>query len=142
MSPRTEKAYCGWVKRYLRFVRRDPRTVGAPAVSAFLSHLATDRDVAASTQNQALAALLFLYGEVLGIQLEAVENLVRAKRPKRLPVVLTHTEVRAVFREMTGVTGMLTRLLYGSGLRIDECITLRVNNLDLQRREIVVQRQG
>ncbi len=140
LSPRTEEAYLGWMRRYHEFNgRKDPALFGAERVTAFLSQLATERDVAASTQNQALAALLFLYREVLEIDLPWLDQLVRAKRPKRLPVVLSREEVRAVLSAMSGVTLVMASLLYGSGLRLLECCALRVKDLDFQRSQIVVR---
>jgi integron integrase len=128
------------MKRYHEFNRRkDPALFGAERVTAFLSHLATERDVAASTQNQALAALLFLYREVLEIDLPWLDDVVRAKRPARLPVVMSRDEVRAVLSAMSGVTRLMASLLYGSGLRLLECCALRVKDVDFQRSQIVVR---
>lgn len=137
MSPRTEKAYAGWVKRYVRFHGlRHPREMGALEITQFLSHLANVGRVSASTQNQAQCALLFLHAVVLGVPPERLEGLVRAKRPARLPVVLSRGEVTALLREMRGVTKLMALLLYGSGLRLLECCRLRVKDVDLDRREI------
>ena len=141
LSPRTEEAYLGWMRRYHEFHgRKDPATLGAAHVTAFLSALATERKVAASTQNQALAALLFLYREVLGVELPWLDDVVRARGPERLPVVLSRDEVRAVLSEMHGVTRLLATLLYGSGLRPLDCCRLRVKDVDFGRRQIVVRR--
>jgi integron integrase len=141
LSPRTEEAYLGWMRRYHEFHgRKDPATLGAAHVTAFLSALATERKVAASTQNQALAALLFLYREVLGVELPWLDDVVRARGPERLPVVLSRDEVRAVLSEMQGVTRLMATLLYGSGLRLLECCRLRVKDVDFGRRQIVVRR--
>src|SRR5690606_33427852 len=109
-------------------------------VTAFLSALATERKVAASTQNQALAALLFLYREVLGVELPWLDDVVRARGPERLPGVLSRDEVRAVLSEMHGVTRLMATMLYGSGLRLLECCRLRVKDVDFGRRQIVVRR--
>ena len=142
LSIRTEEAYAGWVRRFiLANDKRHPRDMGVREVEAFLSLLATRGRVAASTQNQALAALLFLYREVLGQDLPWMENIRRAKRPERLPTVLTRDEVAAVLAQMSGVTWLMAGLLYGSGLRLMECVRLRVQDVDFSRREITV-RQG
>jgi len=141
LSVRTEEAYLGWMRRYYEFHgRKDPATLGAAELSAFLSSLATERKVAASTQNQALAALLFLYRSVLGQELRWLDDLVRARGPERLPVVLSRDEVRAVLSSMGGVTRLMATLLYGSGLRLLECCRLRVKDVDFARRQIVVRR--
>jgi integron integrase len=140
LSPRTEVAYTAWIRRFILFHgKRHPDTMGEPEVSAFLSSLATTRNVSASTQNQALAALLFLYADVLARTLPWMNDLVRAKRPERLPVVLTRAEVRAVLHRLDGVTGIVGRLLYGSGLRLLETLQLRVKDLDLEKRELHVR---
>ena len=118
-SLRTEQAYMQWIRRYILFHgKRHPKDMGAPEVEAFLSHLATERKVSASTQTQALSALLFLYREVLGIELPWLDNLVRAKKPERLPVVLTVVEVTAVLGKLEGRNALMANLLYGSGLRL------------------------
>ena len=142
LSLRTEEAYVGWVRRFiLANGKRHPRGMGASEVEAFLTGLATRGQVAASTQNQALAALLFLYREVLGIELPWLDNIRRAKKPQRLPIVLTREEVAAMLGQMSGVTWLMAGLLYGAGLRLMECVRLRVQDVDFARREIVV-RQG
>lgn len=139
--PRTEEAYLGWMRRYHDFHgRRDPAALGQEQVTAFLNALATQRHVAASTQNQALAALLFLYREVLGIQLPWLEDLVHARSPARLPVVLTRAEVRAVLERMEGEPRLMVTLLYGCGLRLLECCRLRVKDVDFGRNQITVRR--
>ncbi len=140
LSPRTAEAYAAWVRRYiLHHGRRHPRELGAADVESFLSHLANARSVAASTQNQALAALLFLYTHVLGTPLGDARDFTRAKRPHRVPVVLTQPEVAAVLRQMSGVTALMASLLYGAGLRLLECARLRVKDLDFERRELTVR---
>jgi integron integrase len=140
-SPSTEKAYVGWIRRFVLFHRkRHPASMGAGEVSAFLNDLANRQDVSASTQNQALSALLFLYREVLGTDLPWLDDLVRAKRPARLPTVLTVAEVQAVLAGIGGTTGLVARLLYGSGLRLMEGLRLRAQDLDLVRREVLVRR--
>jgi len=139
-SLRTEKSYIWWMRRYINFCgRRHPRELGATEVSTFLTHLAVDLKVSASTQNQALQALLFLYREVLGIELPLLNQVVRATRPKRLPVVLTRAEVRRVFQNLQGASRLIVGLLYGSGLRLTEALELRVKDLDLDRRAITVR---
>src|SRR5262249_53666325 len=125
-----------WVRRYIRYHgHRHPRELGPSQVSAFLSSLATERKVAAATQNQALAALLFLYKEVLGMDLPWLGDIARAKRPRRLPVVLTHAEAHALLGHMEGVHGLMARLMYGTGMRLMECLQLRVKDVDLARHE-------
>lgn len=139
-SPRTEARYVDWVVRYVRFHEmRHPKELGARDVEEFLTFLATVRHVAASTQNQALAALLYLYKEVLRQPLGYVDDIVRAKRPTRVPVVLTRDEVRRVLVVMAGTPQMVAQLLYGSGLRLMEACTLRVKDVDLERREVTVR---
>jgi len=139
-SRNTEAAYSLWVRRFLRFTRqRDPRQPSPEDVTAFLTSLAVDHKVAASTQNQALAAILFLYRDALHLDVPWLVDVVRAKRPQRLPVVLTRDEVRAVLGRMRGVTGLMAALLYGSGMRLLECCRLRVKDVDFGRPEIVVR---
>ena len=140
-SPRTEEAYSGWVRRYVRFHRlRHPADLGEAEVKAFLTHLAVDRQLAPSTMAQALAALLFLYREVVGRPLAGVGPVPRARAPVRLPVVLTPEEVRRVLEQMRGTTRLAALLLYGSGMRLLECLTLRVKDIDLARGEIRIRR--
>jgi len=139
-SPRTEKAYVGWIRRYVLFHgKRHPETLGAAEVSQFLSHLATRARVSASTQNQAFSALLFLYREVLGRELSGLEEVVRAKRPVRLPLVLNRQEVQGVLSRLRGVPCLMASLMYGAGLRLLECCRLRVKDLELARGEITVR---
>ena len=139
-SGRTEQAYVQWVRRFVVFHRmRHPADLGEPDLSAFLTHLATVERVSASTQNQAMGALLFLYREVLRQRVGWLEQVVRAKRPERLPVVLTRDEVKAVLRQMQGQSRLVAWLLYGSGLRLLEALTLRVKDLDVARGEIRVR---
>jgi integron integrase len=141
LSPRTEEAYLGWMRRYHAFHgRRDPAHLGAEHVTTFLNSLAVEGRVAAATQNQALAALLFLYREVLGITLPWLDDLVHARMPARLPVVLTRDEVRAVLAHMVGEPRLMATLLYGCGLRLLECCRLRVKDVDFGRNLIHVRR--
>jgi integron integrase len=137
-SPRTEKAYVSWIRRFVLFHgKRHPAQMGAAEVTAFLSHLATAGKVSASTQNQALSALLFLYQRVLGVDLQWLDGLVRAKRPARLPVVLTRGEARTLLLHMRGPTHLMAS--YGAGLRLLECCKLRVKDLDFERLEVLVR---
>jgi integron integrase len=139
-SYRTEEAYVQWIRRFIYFSgRRHPNEVGAEGVTAFLSHLARERDVAAATQNQALSALLFLYREVLGQPLPWLDELERAKRPARLPAVLTRDEVQRVLAAMRGTPRLMASLLYGSGLRLTECLRLRVKDVDFGYLQIIVR---
>jgi integron integrase len=139
-SIRTEDAYHDWVERFIRFHGiRHPGTMGEPEVNAFLTHLAVERNVAASTQNQALCALLFLYEHVLHRPLNRVGGVVRANRPKRLPVVLTREEVRRLLAELDDPYRLMGQLMYGSGLRLLECLRLRVKDVDFGRGEVTVR---
>jgi len=141
-SLKTEKTYVHWVRRYIYFHSlRHPKEMGADEVTAFLTHLAQTRNVAASTQNQALSALLFLYKEVLDIKLPWLDGIVRAKREKRLPSVLTRNEVYAVLAQLTSTRWLLVNLLYGAGLRLNECLSLRVKDIDLPGSKLII-RQG
>ncbi|MFN7957370.1 MAG: integron integrase [Holophagaceae bacterium] len=139
-SLRTEDAYADWVRRFILFHgKRHPQALGAPEVQAFLSHLAVERRVSASTQNQAKAALLFLYREVLNLELPWLSEVVQAKRQPRLPVVLTPGEVRALLDQMDGVMGLVAQVLYGTGMRLMEGLRLRVKDLEFERHEVVVR---
>lgn len=140
LALRSEQAYVGWIRRFILFNgKRHPREMGAREVEAFLTWLATRGHVAPSTQNQALAALLFLYREVLDSELPWMDEIQRAKRPRRLPVVLDRVEVSALLAQLEGVTALMAGLLYGSGLRLLECLRLRVKDVDFARGEIVVR---
>jgi integron integrase len=139
-SRRTEDAYIGWIKRYIFFHgKRHPAEMGAEEVTQFLSALALDGHVAASTQNQALSALLFLYQDVLQQDLPWLDGIVRAKRPMRLPVVLTREEVQAVLTRLHGTPRLMATLLYGAGLRLLECAELRVKDVDFSLNQILVR---
>ncbi len=139
-SLRTEQAYTHWIKRYIYFHgKRHPVEMGAAEVEAFLSSLAVDRQVAASTQKQALAALLFLYREVLGVDLPWLDGITRAKQRVHVPVVLTQAEVKRMLDWLDGTPGLMARLLYGSGMRLMECVRLRVKDIDFERHEITVR---
>lgn len=139
-SIRTETQYLQWVKRFILYHgKRHPREMGAEEVEAFLTHLATAGQVSASTQNQAVSALLFLYREILGIQLPWLDNVIRAKKPQRLPTVLSKNEVSRVLERMDGNYGLMARLLYGTGMRLMECCRLRVKDIDFDRAEIMIR---
>ena len=137
---RTEKSYCDWIVRYIKFhgARTHPADMGKEQVEAFLSHLASHRKVSVSTQRQALNALVFLYHRVLDIPLGDDIEPVKARRQRSLPVVLTQEEVRRVFAQMSGIHLMMARLLYGSGMRLMECIRLRVKDLDFEHRRLYI----
>ena len=140
LSARTERAYVGWIRRFILLNgKRHPAHMGEPEISAFLTYLANRRNVSASTQNQALAAILFLYRDVLGRDLDWLEGVVRARRPERLPVVLTRSEVQAVLAQLRGVLWIQASLLYGAGLRLMECSRLRVKDIDVPRMQITVR---
>jgi integron integrase len=139
-SPATEKSYVGWVRRFLAFHQfRHPQEMGAAEITEYLSYLATEREVGASTQNQALAALLFLFRDVLELDVAGLDGVVRAKRPQHLPLVLTREEVHTVLARMEGVPRLMASLLYASGLRVTECARLRVKDVDFGRGEILVR---
>jgi integrase len=139
-SIRTEQAYTDWIKRYiLYFGKRHPREMGAPEVERFLTHLAVNGRVSASTQNQARCALLFLYKEVLAVELPWLDNVEQAKAPKRLPVVLNREESQAILSRLNGTNWLIASLLYGTGMRIMECLRLRVQDVDMKRKEILIR---
>jgi integron integrase len=139
-SIRTEEAYVGWIRRFILFHdKRHPRAMGKAEITAFLTTLAVRGKVAASTQNQALSALLFLYRHVLDTDVPWLDELVHAKRPQKLPVVLTRGEVQALLSCLRGTTWLMAVLLYGSGLRLLECLRLRVKHIVFERAEIVVR---
>jgi integron integrase len=140
-SPRTEKAYTQWVARYIRFHRyRHPAEMVEPEINEFLTHLAVDEKVSASTQTQALSALLFFYRNVIGYEIGEIQGLVRARPSRRLPVVMTPAEVTSLLEQLDGDYRLIASLLYGSGLRLMECLELRVQDLDFGRGEITVRR--
>ena len=139
-SLRTEEAYVDWARRYILFHhKRHPQEMGAGEVAAFLSYLASERGVSASTHNQAKSALLFLYREVLGIELPWLDEVIAAKVSRRLPVVLTPTEVRRLLEATSGTLGLVISLLYGTGMRLLEGLRLRVKDVEFERREIIVR---
>jgi len=140
LALRTERTYLHWSRRYIAFHgRKHPRDLGAPEVEQFLTHLAVHRKVSAATQNQALQALLFLYRHVLGIELPWLDNLTRASRPQRRPVVLSRSEVRALLSQLQGTPWLIANLLYGSGLRLMEALRLRVKDIALERGEMIIR---
>ncbi|MDZ7773196.1 MAG: integron integrase [Balneolaceae bacterium] len=139
-SWRTVNAYVGWARRLVRYCGyKHPRNISPEEIASFLNYLAVQRQVAASTQNQALCALVFLYREVLDHELPLLENLKRAKKPRRLPVVLTREEVKLILCNLDGIPKLVAQLLYGSGLRISEALRLRVQDVDLSYRQITVR---
>lgn len=142
MAARSEQAYVGWIRRFiLANGKRHPRDLGAADIERFLTGLAVRGRVSASTQNQALSALLFLYKQVLGVELPWLDGMERAKRPQRVPTVLTRAETSALLGELRGVSWLMGSLLYGTGMRLMECVRLRVKDMDFERHEITV-RQG
>ncbi len=139
-SIRTERAYLGWIERFMNAFRdRHPRDLGAVEVEQFLTVLATHGQVSASTQSQALSGLLFLYREVLGVDLPWLEKVTRAKVPRRLPVVFDRTEVRSLLHRLDGREWLMASLLYGTGMRLMECVRLRIKDVDFARNEIVIR---
>jgi integron integrase len=139
-SQRTEQAYCIWVKRFIYFHnRRHPEDMAEPEINAFLSHLGVKEHVSASTQNQALSALLFLYRHVLGRKIGELGAVIRARKPKRVPVVMTRGEVKAVVSNLRADKRLMAMLMYGSGLRLMECLRLRVKDIDFATNQITVR---
>ncbi len=139
-SLHTEQAYVTWIKRYIFFHdKRHPKDMGSTEIEAFLTHLAVQQKVAASTQNQALSALLFLYRDVLRQPLDGPIDAIRARKPKRLPTVLTKEEVLQVIGTLSGTSALMAKLLYGTGLRLMECLQLRVKDLDFAQQQIIVR---
>ena len=138
-SRRTEQTYCHWVKRFIYFHKvRHPAEMAEPEINAFLTHLAVKEKVSASTQNQGLSALLFLYRHVLGREVGDLGEVIRARTPKRLPAVMTREEVNAVLSHLQGDKKLMASLMYGAGLRLMECLRLRVKDVDFVRNEITV----
>jgi integron integrase len=139
-SSRTEKTYCQWVRRFIHFHSiRHPAEMAEPEINAFLTHLAVKDKVSASTQNQALSALLFLYRHVIGREMGDLGTVIRARKPRRLPVVMTREEVTAVLANLTADKWLMASLMYGAGLRLMECLRLRVQDIDFSRNEILVR---
>ncbi|MGH8121123.1 MAG: integron integrase [Gammaproteobacteria bacterium] len=139
-SIRTEETYIQWIKRYILFHHKThPRDLAEIEISAFLTDLAVNKNVSASTQNQALSALLFLYQQVLGIKLDWLDDVVRAKRPKRLPVVLARDEVQRILKLISGTNGLMARLMYGTGMRLMEVMRLRIKDIDFSYKQILIR---
>ncbi|MGH2566917.1 MAG: integron integrase [Bacteroidota bacterium] len=139
-SPRTEQSYCHWVRRYIYFHNvRHPDEMAEPEMNAFLTHLAVQGRVSASTQNQALAALLFLYRHVIGREVGNLGEIIRARKPAHLPVIMTRDEVKTVLANLSGDKWLMASMMYGAGLRLMECLCLRVQDLDFFRGEILVR---
>jgi integron integrase len=139
-SIRTEEAYLKWIREFILFhAKRHPSEMGATEISKFLSHLARERNIAASTQNQALSALLFLYREVLDHPIDWVDDVERAKKSQRLPIVFTREEAKSVLNHLRGEMWLMASLLYGSGLRLMECIRLRVKDIDFAQSQVIVR---
>ncbi len=140
-SGRTEEAYLHWIRKFIRFHhKRHPRTMGAPEITTFLNHLATQRRVSASTQNQALCAIVFLYKRVLEIAMPELANLEPARRPMHLPAVLSRREVLALLDQLEPPFRLMGDMFYGAGLRLMECVSLRVKDVDLERHQVMVRR--
>jgi len=140
LAKKTEQAYLGWVRRFYRFVNgKPPNSLNDENVKDFLTHLAVERKVSATTQNQAFSALLFLYRHILDKPLENIGGSIRAKRSKRLPVVLTQNEVAQLLSELSGVNLLMAQIIYGGGLRLNECLQLRVKDVDLERKTVIVR---
>ena len=139
-SLRTEKTYVGWIKRFILFHgKRHPAEMAEAEINAFLSHLAVKGHVSASTQNQALSALLFLYRHVIGREVGSLGDVIRARKPRRLPVVMTREEVKAVLDQLNGDKWLMASLMYGAGLRLTECLRLRVQDVDFSANQITVR---
>ena len=139
-SIRTQQTYCHWVRRFIHFHNvRHPAEMAEPEINAFLTHLAVKEKVSASTQNQALSALLFLYRHVIGREVGDLGEVIRARKPTRLPVVMTREEVKAVLANLTADKWLMASLMYGAGLRLMECLRLRVQDIDFSRHEILVR---
>jgi len=140
-SPRTEEAYVHWIRAFVAFhAGRHPRELGADEVTAFLNHLAVDRHTSASTQNQALCAIVFLYRRVLAVDMPRLAGLERARRPHHLPAVLSRRETIALLERVEPAHRLIAEILYGSGLRLLECVSIRIKDVDLERRQIMVRR--
>jgi len=140
-SRRTEQAYVAWIRRYILFHRKKhPATMGATELVAFLSWLAVDQKVSASTQNQALSAVLFLYKEVLELDIGPIEQVPRARVPDKMPVVLSREELARLLKEVDGTMWLIVAMLYGTGVRLEECLALRVKDLDFDRNQVTVRR--
>lgn len=139
-SYRTEQSYIGWIKRYIFFYdKTHPQELNHTHIEAFLTHLAVVGKVSASTQNQALSALLFLYQQVLNIDLPFLDDITKAKRPKHIPTVLNHSEIKQLFLHLDGIHLLMAKLIYGSGMRLMDCLRLRIKDVDFERKEITIR---
>jgi len=139
-SIRTEQSYLNWINRFIRFHhKKHPKDMGEPEITAFLNYLAVNRKVAASTQNQALSAILFLYNKVLKKNIEHLDDVVRAKRPLKLPIVFSRIEVNSILMQLEGVKWLMAALLYGSGLRLMECVRLRIKDIDFHYNQLTIR---
>lgn len=139
-SYRTEQTYIEWIKRFIYFHhKRHPREMGCDEILDYIRYLANERQVSASTQNQALSAITFLYRHVLLMEITLPDDTIRPTRPRRLPTVLSHQDAMAVIDLMSGTTKLITKLLYGSGLRISECLCLRIKDLDFTNHQIIIR---
>ena len=139
-SYRTEQTYKDWIKRYILFhQKRHPKDMGADEIQAFITYLATEKQVSASTQNQALSAVIFLYRHVLQMDIALPSSVVRAEKSETLPVVLTHQEAMSIINRITGISQLMAKILYGSGLRLMECLRLRVKDIDFGNHQIIVR---
>lgn len=139
-SIRTEEAYIGWIKRFILFHKKQhPRQLKAQHIEQFLSYLAVEQNVSASTQNQALSSISFLYRDVLGMDIPELENVSRAKKPQKLPVVLTQHEAKCLLAQLDGTVWLIASLLYGSGMRLLECLRLRIKDVDLNKKQIIIR---
>ena len=139
-SIRTEQSYVQWIRRYIIFHnKRHPEDIGEKEINAFLKHLAVNRSVTASTQTQALSAIIFLYKEVLGREIGFIENVYRAKKPRRLPIVFSRQELRAIMRHLSGERWLMANIIYGAGLRLMECLRLRIKDIDFSYMQIIVR---
>lgn len=139
-SKKTEESYCSWTKRFILYHhKKHPKDMGETEIRQFINHLAVHKKLAASTQNQALCAILFLYKEVLDIELDNIDKIRWAKKAKRLPVVFSRNEVKQILEKLSGVYKLMVMLMYGSGLRMKECMQLRIKDIDLENKQIIVR---
>ena len=140
LSIRTEKTYMGWIRSYYRFLKgKPPQKLNQTDLKDFLTHLAADRKVSASTQNQAFNSILFLYRHILSIDISDLNDVLRAKQSKKLPVVLTQPEIASLFQYMDGINLLMARIVYGGGLRLQECLNLRIKDIDFRRHRLIVR---
>jgi len=139
-SIKTEKSYCYWVRQYIYYHnKKHPKDMGGDEIRQFLNHLAINKNVASSTQNQALCAIIFLYREVLQINIEDIGKITWAKKAKRLPIIFSKQEVQKILQNLTGIYKLMVTLLYGGGLRLNECLQLRIKDIDFYNNQIFVR---